>query len=33
MNVFKLQHFIPVYVVRGKLLGISWSVREGPLEK
>ena len=33
MNVFKLQDFIPVYVLSGELLGVSWSVREGPLEK
>ena len=33
MNVFKLQDFIPVFVLRGELLGVSWSVREGPLEK
>ena len=33
MNVFKLQDFILVYVLRGELLGVSWSVREGLLEK
>ena len=31
MNVFKLQDFILVYVLRGELVGVSWS--EGLLEK
>ena len=33
MHVFKLQHFNPVYVLSGELLGVSWSVRDGRLEK
>ena len=31
--VFKLQAFIPLYVLSGELLGVSWSVRDGRLEK
>ena len=26
MNVFKLQDFIPAYVLSGELLGVSWSL-------
>ena len=33
MNVFKLQDFILVYVLSGGLQGVSWSVKEGLLEK